>query len=787
MPLDLRYVTAPSLEEYFVDKDTGLPLAGGIVTFYKDNDRTVKKDVFRITGSPPNYSYTPIANPMILSGVGTAQDDGDNIIPYFYPYDENGNVELYYITVTNYLGVPQFTREGWPNVGGGSSDTENVKNYVPNGQFLFHNNLPNDGLIPNDASGQEVAIAQGGWYFERSGNSATDYVTFTPFNSIIDNPTGNPKFACTIQCQTGGGDSYKRLALRFYNVNMFASDTQSYTFGFTARDNNPGALNANIDVIKYFGDGSPSGTEIVNIENINIPDSYTAISTNILFGTNETETLGDEGTDYVEIAISFPSSSIFSASLVDFVLAPGENVTVDPYPYQTNRETSSRSLTMAIPPDPDGMDLFLPLMMTREGIAADHSQIGKIFMSLQTTPALGELPFDNEKYAYDGYSDDGIPYRRLADVLWNDTYKVYRLGSGLDYATVAYDSGTTFYLVNNSAGAVTATTDGSTPTNFQFSLIHNGATVIPARAYLIGGANFYVLNTLGGIVTDASAGTSPFTINTDIQGEDVGPVPELFQVNALGGATITGGDYFSFYTVQSPPPGTVQQQRYVWYTVNGAGADPTPGGIGIRVNILSTDDAFTVAFKTVVSINEAEATQIIINQTGASINQNAFFTFTTTDGVTDHDYMVWYNKDGAGTQPATSAIPIEVPIDGDYTEEQIALATQEAVNKKYFGLPSLDTNFFRVVDLISDEVDRGNRFSKIPGILASDLDLVGSFQLDTNIAHVHQYSKFATTGTLVTTATAGATNLDNTDDNTQPTGNAESRPKNLAVSAFIKY
>lgn len=71
--LDSRYITTLNLEPYFVNKQTGAPLAAGTVHFYKDDDRNVGKLVYQlvqdvITG---NYSYEALPNPITLSGVGT--------------------------------------------------------------------------------------------------------------------------------------------------------------------------------------------------------------------------------------------------------------------------------------------------------------------------------------------------------------------------------------------------------------------------------------------------------------------------------------------------------------------------------------------------------------------------------------------------------------------------------------------------------------------------------------------------------------------------------------------
>ncbi len=152
-----EYISTSDLESYFVDKDTGAPLAGGFVQFWKDSDRTEAKLVFQkqnigadpVTGQPI-YQFVPLPDPVQLSAVGTPQDNnGNNITIYYYPYDAEGNVELYYVAVFNYLGVPEFTREGWPNTfatdnpGAGSGATENQ---ISNPQFVEVNFNPTTGI-----------------------------------------------------------------------------------------------------------------------------------------------------------------------------------------------------------------------------------------------------------------------------------------------------------------------------------------------------------------------------------------------------------------------------------------------------------------------------------------------------------------------------------------------------------------------------------------------------------------------------------------------------------------
>lgn len=143
MALDERYMISGPLNQYFVDKNTGLPLASGTITFYRDDSRAVLKDVYQLSGTPGNYSYVALPNPITLSAVGTVQNGaGDNEVIYYYPYieDADGNlvIDLYYIECRSSGGVLQWTREAWPNLLTGSDPTADpfpVQNQIANPQF----------------------------------------------------------------------------------------------------------------------------------------------------------------------------------------------------------------------------------------------------------------------------------------------------------------------------------------------------------------------------------------------------------------------------------------------------------------------------------------------------------------------------------------------------------------------------------------------------------------------------------------------------------------------------
>ena len=151
MALDPKYITDGPLEEAFLDKSSGLPLAAGTITFYRDSSRITPKPVYELTGAPPAYTYVALPNPITLSSVGTVQNaGGDNVIIYYYPWlASDPTVEdLYYVVVKDSNGVDQFTREAWPNgaVSGGDIIAESlpVQNQMSNPQFtqILINDVP---------------------------------------------------------------------------------------------------------------------------------------------------------------------------------------------------------------------------------------------------------------------------------------------------------------------------------------------------------------------------------------------------------------------------------------------------------------------------------------------------------------------------------------------------------------------------------------------------------------------------------------------------------------------
>lgn len=766
--LDDRYLVAINIQELFRDRDTGLPLRSGYVEFFKDQDRVTHKPIYKLDGAPGTYNYVALPNPTPLTGIGTTSDGSTNDIPwYYYPYDDNGELELYYLRVYSSAGVFQFERQAWPNVVGSGSLAEDIINYIPNGQFLFHNNLP---AISPYAVGQVrnavTDIAQGGWTFNRpSGSTATDFLIFDPISGYTSNPTGKPKFVLNFKTTSiGGGDAYKDLRINFNDVNKFASSLQKYTFYFEGQVNSGGSSSVSLVLIKNFGDGGSSTSEQV-LTTFILGNSYASHQLSFVFGTNEGKTIGDNS--QVTLALRF-QNSIQDISVINFILTSGE-LTLSEFPDTTEKDTSAR--TMVIDPmDYDGYDIGLPMITTLQGSEADYSVIGDVVASYKSTKKWHHLA-DGKILETAGYQDTGVPNARLQQFYWNTSSLVPAYGTGDSFATAQISSNiSVIRLRTNTGGAVTAASDGAIPTGFTFSSMAAGATDYGIYCPLFTGG-FYIWNIAnGGFASDIQPGTSGFTVAKIFGGNPA--APEVSSVIPTAAAGLAG-KYFKYFTTPTT--------YYVWFKVDGTGTDPAPGGTGILVNLTSDDNTPQFVANKIFAVLNGYQVNLITCTVATTVNAGSYFNFNVTGGSVTA-YYVWYRKDGAGSDPTVSGRKgIVVDIASTDVASDICRKTVVAINSLYFSVPDYRGQFLRAVD-IQNNYDKGNRYSWVEGIYGN---MLGTYEFSSNLAHSHTIPGTIVSGTGVAQGASGIQVGPSESGVTPPI--AESRPYNTALNFFVHY
>lgn len=788
MNLDPRYILAPALEQFYINKKTGLPLVKGKITFYKDDQRTLAglKPIYTLSGSPPNYSYVELPNPLTLSAVGTIQDDnGNNVLPFYFPYDEQGNLELYYVTVYSSDAVLQFTREGWPNINLDNSKNEgNIVNFIPNGQFLIHNNIPaKENKVAGEITQAITILAPGGWTFHRPEQStAKDLVVFERFGSAVSNPTGYPRYAIRIENQLpSSGDLVKDLRIRFRNVNRFASKDHYYTFAFAAQTNTGNALGVTALVIKNFGQsGSPVEEKITNT--VTLTSTYTLINIPFIFGENQNKTLGLNDDDSVAIALRFPTNSVFDVSLTDFILTQG-NAQITDYPQITDSKVISQSVAGSLPiPRADGWDNYLPIVYAQTGFTFYDGDIGKVYAAMYPEPSVGELLQDGTRYLRSAYSQEGIPYARVAKKLWDESLGYYRSGNGITFVTANLDAQNKLILTTNQAGSATDASAGTT----EFTV----ETVFEGKDY---GLNTFLGKNAKqvlcqakviGRVTVPDAKKSGFTI-TDLRNSEA--IKHLFLIECPDAKNLAG-KYFYFNTTTT---------AYTLYcTVDGKGDDPKiKDRTSIKLSLLNTQTAEEVAIYLAEFLAGHQLTTIQCLE-ARKITSGSYLTFSTS---TPETFRVIYHKEKQkllnasfiGTSISDSKdADLEIPIDllETDTAEQVAQKTKIAINQFYFAVWDMRDAFIRGWNK-DNQIDTGDRFfSYGQGLIKNNL---GSFQLDDITSHNHpalfggQYVfgyPHPSEG-----AYSGGDNSLNFSPATGDQGGPESRPINFSANFVMKY
>ena len=319
MSLDDRFYTTQDLDSFFINRTTGLPLAGGIVTFFSANDQSTLKDVYQLTGYP-NPTYTLLPNPLTLSSVGTAQNaGGDNVAIYYFPFDgtpdnTTDTLELYYVTITDSLGNPQFTRDAWPNVTAVDNpflnQTGTVENQISNSQFTRTFLIP--GINTFTLSGIQISVPIApDWTLVMNG-TGTVSVQQIAISGLLNFDTSPP---FVLQVETTSGITQCNLVQKLSaNAGLWTDkpNATSYLASSIAAINNNGGLPVQLDI--FYQDGT---TAAKNILSIAVNSTFASQS-----GVEEipSSNNSDSGsTGYVNIYISFPPSCNISISSVQVI------------------------------------------------------------------------------------------------------------------------------------------------------------------------------------------------------------------------------------------------------------------------------------------------------------------------------------------------------------------------------------------------------------------------------------------------------------------------------------
>ncbi len=319
MPLDSHYFTSVSLQNLFVDKDTGAPLSGGFVRFWQDDNRLIPKLVYELNNiggvAPPNYDYVALPNPLQLSSVGTPMDaSGKDVTIYYYPYDANGDLQLYFVQVFNSLGVPQFTREAWPNVTAQTNPENadvNISNAITNSQFVDVLFIPTTPFsIPYTGVGTSSVQIAPNWTLNFSFIGAGNItVTRTSIAGNLAYPN-NPPYVLTVT--PGANITAISLSQRFFNNPDIFSPPAAGANGWLAGSV---LLAPGSSLVMNYQPSGGAPQQVLNANNISANYEEFDATVQLLAAANP----ATSDTGYVDIVLVLPTVVATSFSNVQVV------------------------------------------------------------------------------------------------------------------------------------------------------------------------------------------------------------------------------------------------------------------------------------------------------------------------------------------------------------------------------------------------------------------------------------------------------------------------------------
>lgn len=317
--LNTAYVTGPELQDVFVDKSTGQLLANGKIFFYEDINRNIAKSVYRLSYNSMTgiYSYVALSNPLTLSVTGTFDDGNNNNIPiYYYPYDEFGNLQLYYVAAYDSNNLLQFTRDAWPfpnsgaaggGGGGTSSTTLSLNNMLTNPQFAVVNFTSDSTLsIPYTSSGVSFTIAPG-WVINVGATGAgTLTIAQTPVTGSSAYPY-NPPFLLTV---TPGQFITSLTLTQTLNSNPDWAAPQSTGIGGYLSGSILLAPNSSLTMNYLKNAGAPASQTIFS--QTNTSGAFTQFNSTIELAMASNIDTGLNGFDTIQLVLSNSAVTSFS-------------------------------------------------------------------------------------------------------------------------------------------------------------------------------------------------------------------------------------------------------------------------------------------------------------------------------------------------------------------------------------------------------------------------------------------------------------------------------------------
>lgn len=747
-------------------EDDGTPLIGGSVYWRKDTDHGTFKAVYE-----DRARTIPLPNPTPLNAAGIVSDAGGAPKPVYLADDENYYVEVYRAGESP-PSAPIQTVPNW-NADAAFSITPEVDeivttNFIPNAQF--RSLINGKTIYTNDElnATNNILIARNDWYLRRDVLTSTNRIEFKEFIVGQTEVPFNPKYYLNFSCGVISTETIKDHTVDIGDVESFSN--QEMTFAIYARS----STNSIIEILTDQDYGSGGSTQdLTIIDSFQLTSSFAQYKTTFTVADVSGKSIGTD--NKFRIRVRVPLNAICDIDFTESQLNVGN--TILEFDYQPSIDNDGNASKDAIP-QPTSSDAGKSLTIDSDNIKniwASNPPIGSVIDYAASTEPNGWLECDHG--SYDGYEDQ--PQHNLWLVIKN------KYGYG-DDGFAGFDETGQINIFNSKKDTnTTDIIDGTT--GFTFETVHNGGDLgfLTQTQYdflgdgtLLGLDTLRVENKSNGFVTAAGAGTSGFTI-TQVQ-FGTGLDPEIVDIIPTVGAGLAG-KYFEISSTIA--------NYYVWFEVNGSGADPAVGGrTGIKIAIGPSSSVQEMIGYIYWALGGVEHSKIVCNAASTLTASDYFLIYNSTDTI-----VFWYRISEIGTEPVVTGTKIPIDVLQTDTSTQVATKTNEMGLRSFqFNVPETRGLFIRGWNHgktnPKGDPDADSRYMTLD-FLSKD-DNVGTLQIDEFRSHTHAPSQNIpanrTNGAGGSTdywagiGPAGTTTLNNS-------GGFENRPINIYMMKIIKY
>ena len=315
------------LQDYLVDKDSGnlYPMVWYLCTKMK-HVPFFKNWALSNWYSWRVHFHIPLDNPLHLSNVGTIQDpNGNDVIPYYYPYQENDeNIpETYYVTVyssdqNGHRAHLQFTRENFPynpTASFPTSSSPTFRNYILNNVYwrnigsLTTTNVTNQIIAPSQHDGFGF---NGDIRFLKNVTGGADSISFLPMTTELTNDI-TPEFYLNYT-NTGvqTGETQKCIQ---YPISLHVNTLQNVEASIVFHGQNvAGNANNFVDlyIYQFLGTGALSQPPPILIQRVTLNNTFQKFVIPFIFPDAEGLSLGNGGDDALFLQVQYPLSAVSS-------------------------------------------------------------------------------------------------------------------------------------------------------------------------------------------------------------------------------------------------------------------------------------------------------------------------------------------------------------------------------------------------------------------------------------------------------------------------------------------